>query len=98
MTNFAKWIDTFLDEKNIDLGHTFQIETPGQFWNTHLIPVECVVEAAKNVSPDEQLVIKHMLVRLDFYNQPVLPYLEHLATALVGALNDMGQSARASLN
>jgi hypothetical protein len=98
MSAFAKWIDTFLDEKGVDLDHTFTVETPGAFWNTHMIPVYVVVNAAKSVSAAEQAVIKTTLVKLDFLNQPVLPYFEHLAKALAVALNELGQEAKTSRN
>ncbi|OYN81881.1 hypothetical protein [Mycolicibacterium sphagni] len=87
MTAFGKWIDTFLDEKGVDLHHTFHIDTPdGGPWKWHSIPLEVVVEVAKGVSASEQMVIKNTLVRLDLCNQPVLPYFEHLAKALAEAV------------
>ncbi|WP_124712938.1 hypothetical protein [Mycolicibacterium nivoides] len=87
MSAFTKWIDTFLDEKDVNLDHTFVIETPGHQWESHLIPVAVVVEVAKSVSASEQLQIKNTLVRLDACNQPVLPYFEHLAKALAEAVD-----------
>ncbi|QBP29195.1 hypothetical protein KNU48_gp048 [Mycobacterium phage Silverleaf] len=87
MSAFAKWIDTFVDEKGLDLGHTFTISTPGHVWETHYIPLEVVIDIAKGVSANEQLTIKNTLVRLDVCNQPVLPYFEHLAKALAEAVS-----------
>ncbi|ADL71077.1 hypothetical protein SEQ_HALENA_125 [Mycobacterium phage Halena] len=87
MAAFAKWIDTFIEEKGLDPSHTFTIETPGGKWGTHFIPLEVVVDIAKGVSANEQLTIKNTLVRLDVCNQPVLPYFEHLAKALAEAVS-----------
>lgn len=88
MSAFATWLDTFLDEKGIDPeSYTFIVETPGKFWDTHIIPLESVIAAAKGVSAAEQLVIKNTLVKLDFCNQPVVPYFQHLANALAEAFD-----------
>lgn len=91
MSAFATWLDTFVEEKNLDTDHLFTVETTGGFWNQHLIPLAVVMAAAKGVSASEQLIIKNTLVRLDLCNAPVMPYFEHLAKALAEVFKDTPQ-------
>lgn len=77
---FNKWLDTFIEEKEIDLEQTFEIETSATW---HLMPVGVVIEHIKIAPVHEQQAIKHMLVKLDFYNANIVDYFKHLATALV---------------
>ena len=80
---FASWLDTFVDEKGLDVdGEIFEIET-SDFWGEHMVPLAVVIEAAKNASPREQAAIKNILVQIDFRNGSVLHFFEHLAKGLV---------------
>ena len=78
MTEFEKWLDRFVDEKDLDRGHVFEVE--GTQWN--LIPLEVVLEHCAIAPDEEQAAIKEMLVKLDFHNADVLGYFEHLAQAI----------------
>jgi len=80
MSAFDKWLDTFIEEKEIDLDENFEIETKD---NLHIFDYAFVVEAIKQTSPAEQKKIKNMIVRLDFFNKDIRHYLRHLAQALV---------------
>lgn len=81
MTVFEKWLDTFIEEKGIDLEeNTFEIEHNGEL---HLVESGFVVELIKKASKPEQATIKNQLVRIDFVNAPVIPYLKHLATCYI---------------
>jgi hypothetical protein len=44
MTNkeFCTWLDTFVEEKGIDLERTFEVE--GKDWGLNIIPVGVIVE------------------------------------------------------
>lgn len=78
-TAFGRWLDTFLSEKGIDMEETLTAEGPsGPNW----IPVGCLVTMMKNAPKHEQAGIKTMMVRIDFANAPVRPYLTHLARAV----------------
>lgn len=77
--NFKNWIDTFIDEKGIDLEHTFTV--PGE-WGDNLIPVGCVIDAMKQAPDDERSMIKRTLVAIDFNNGSVLHFLEYMAKAI----------------
>lgn len=78
--NFSQWIDTFIEEKGIDLEHRFNVKGPKWGWNS--IPIGCVVEALKDAPKHEQSAVKSMLVKLDFLNMKIVPYFEHLAKAI----------------
>ena len=78
--NFTKWIDTLIEEKDIDTEATFEIETETDW---HLMPYGVVIEAIKSAPNREQAAIKNMMVRIDFANGDIKDYLRHLAQALV---------------
>lgn len=79
---FAKWIDTFLEEKGIEGDDMIVAEGPS---GANHIPIECLVEAMKAAPAGEQDGIKAMLVRIDYDapgRQAVLDYLAHLGRAI----------------
>lgn len=76
---FERWLDTFIDEKEINTEELFEVEGES---GTNLIPLACVLDAIKSTSKVEQQAIKIMLVKLDFINADCLGYFKHLAQAL----------------
>lgn len=78
-TAFQKWIDTFFEEKNIDLETI--IEIPGES-GVNLIPVKCVLDTIKSTSKKEQKEIKKIFVMIDFKNGDILHFVKHLAQAI----------------
>ena len=76
---FTEWFDTFIEEKGIDLEEAFTVEGES---GTNFMTVGMVVEAIKSAPIAEQQAIKSMIVRLDFANQPIVPYFKHLAQAI----------------
>lgn len=76
---FKTWINTFLSEKGIDLETILEAEGPS---GMNSIPVGCLVDMMIGAPKHEQAGIKTMLVKIDFRNAPVLPYLNHLAKAV----------------
>ena len=79
MKNFAKWIDTLVYEKGIDLELVHEIDGPsGPNW----MPLAVVVEAIKAAPSVEQRAIRNKLVLIDFRNASVEAFLLHLARAL----------------
>ena len=76
---FAKWIDTFNDEKGIDLEARVTVEGAS---GMNSIPIGAVVDAIKAAPAHEQAGIKRMIVRLDFLNKSVVDYYRHLAQAI----------------
>ena len=77
--SFNKWLDTFVEEKGIDLEQILEIKTEN---NTHYFEVGNVIENIKATTPEEQEEIKNMIVKIDFYNGDVVDYFKHLAQAL----------------
>lgn len=76
---FARWLDTFLDEKGIDSEELVEAEGPS---GTNIIPVGCLVELMKTAPEHEQRGLKDTMVRIDFVNGDVRRYLTHLAKAV----------------
>ena len=76
---FARWLDTFLSEKGIDLEQYFSVEGPT---GGNIMPYGVVVEHMKIAPAHEQSAIKTMLVKIDFMNADVRRYLRHLGQAI----------------
>lgn len=76
---FAKWLDTFLEEKGIDLEQGFEVEGPS---GVNYMTVETVVIAMKSANANEQNGIKTVFVRIDFANGDVLDFIKHLGKAI----------------
>ena len=77
---FNKWIDRFIEEKNIDRYEMFTIEKNG---NMHIFEFGHIIDIMKITSIKEQEEIKNNLIRIDFINGDVRGYLKHLANALI---------------
>ena len=77
---FNSWLDTFIEEKGIDLGQILEVKTDK---NTHYFEVGNIIENIKATTPEEQEEIKKMIIKIDFYNGDVVDYFKHLAQALV---------------
>ena len=73
------YFDRFFEEKEIPY-QMFEIEHGD---TVHFIDTDVVIEGIKNAPPAEQAQIRDMLVKLDFHNAPIVPFLEHLAGAMV---------------
>ena len=76
---FTKWLDTFLAEKNIDLGMTLTVEGPS---GPNHMEVAHVVAAIKSANATEQAGIKTTMVKIDFANGDVMHFIKHLAKAI----------------
>ena len=78
--SFEKWLDTFIEEKGIDINDTISIESDS---NSHIFEIGNIIENIKVAPTNEQAKIKDMLVKIDFNNGSVIDYFRHLALALV---------------
>lgn len=78
--NFNKWLDTLIEEKNLNTEHVFEKE--GTEWGINYIPLSVVIENIKATSQEEKRQIKNILVAIDFKNGDVMHFFEHLAGAL----------------
>lgn len=77
--SFSKWLDTFIEEKGIDLNVVIEITTNN---DTHFFEIGNIVENIKATTREEQTEIKDMIVKIDFHNGDVIDYFKHLAKAL----------------
>ena len=77
--NFNKWLDTLIEEKEIDLRDHFEIEKDEQL---HIFDYGYIVEAIKLAPTHEKKAIQNMIVRIDFANGDITHYFRHLAQAL----------------
>ncbi len=77
---FNKWLDTLIEEKEID-PDAFVFEKSGPS-GVNFIPLAVVLEAIKGAPKHEQKGIQTMLVKIDFMNGNIVDYFNHLASAL----------------
>jgi len=77
---FNQWLDTFIEEKGIDLEQSF--ETEGPEWGTNVIPYGVIVERIKIAPPAEKAKIKDIIVKIDFKNGDILHFFRHLGKAI----------------
>lgn len=75
-SDFENWLDTFIEEKGIDLNQIIEIKTDN---NTHFFEIGNIVDNIKVTTKEEQAKIKDMIVKIDFNNGNVVDYFEHLA-------------------
>jgi hypothetical protein len=79
MNNFNNWLDTFIDEKNININDTFEINKNGTL---NIISYGSIIDHIKITSKQEQEQIKKTIVKIDFFNGDVLHFFRHLGQAL----------------
>lgn len=78
--DFNKWLDTFIEEKEIDLEESFEVEGPE--WGTNIMSYGVIIEHIKIAPTHEQKAIKDMIVKIDFQNGDVKHFFRHLAKAI----------------
>lgn len=79
MTNFAHWLDTFVDEKGLDREHLIEADGPS---GTNIIPLDVLLAHFKRATPGDQAGIKAAVVRIDFMNGDILHFFRHVAGAI----------------
>ena len=77
--NFNQWINTLIEEKQIDTETVIEVEGD---WGTNYMPLEVIVDAIKSAPAHERAAIKTMLVKIDFVNGNIVDYFTHLAQAI----------------
>ena len=78
--NFNNWLDTFINEKDLDLEHLFEVEGPE--WGANMIPLGCVIEVLKAMPTDIKAKAKFAIIKDDFNNKDPLAFFNHLATGM----------------
>ena len=76
---FEQWIDTLVEEKEMDPEQILEVEGPS---GLNQIPLGVVIEAIKTAPAHEQKAIKEVVVWLDFLNADIVRYFRHLAQAI----------------
>ena len=74
---FEKWLDTLVEEKNLDIEHVFEYKGP--VWGMNMIPLGCVIEQIKAFHPKTQQMTKSRLVEIDFKNGDVMHFFGYIA-------------------
>mgnify|MGYP001297475073 FL=1 len=87
---FNKWFDTFIEEKGIDTGFTFEFDEAGMF---HLVETAVVIDWVKKLDPETKAKIKNNFVKIDFVNGNVMHFMEFMAKGMIKATNTMKGAA-----
>jgi len=77
--NFKNWLETFIEEKGLNMAATFEVEGAS---GTNFFSYEVIKEHMLIASKEEQAQIKNVLVMIDFKNGDVLDFFRHLGKAL----------------
>lgn len=78
--NFNKWLDTFIEEKELDLEFYFEVNGPE--WGNNMIPLGAVVEMLKAMPKDVKEKAKFAIIRDDFKNKNPLEFFEYVAAGM----------------
>ena len=77
---FKEWLNTFIDESDLDRSHVFEIDHDGKI---HLMDFRGVVDSILSLPAEYQLKIKDKLVGINFHNGDILHYLNHVAEGFI---------------
>lgn len=79
--NFTKWLETLINEKELDRNQTFEFVAENGTWN--LMPLGVVEEfMSQSMSRSEQAQAKTTLVKIDFLNGSVMHFFEYIAKGI----------------
>ena len=76
---FNTWIDTFVEEKGLDLDHTFEVEGAS---GTNWISVAVVVEFFKSLPATVQNQVKTKIVEVDYHNGDMMHFFKFAAKGM----------------
>ena len=76
---YNKWLNTLVEEKELDVDHTFEVEGAS---GPNFIPLAVVIEHIKIATKREQDEIKNTLVLIDFANGDMMHFFNYLAKAI----------------
>ena len=83
MNEFNKWLDVFIEEKEIDLERVYEF-TVNDVWN--YMPIGVVIEFIKQRPDMTKQMIKDTLVKIDFLNGDIHDFLKYLAIGSIKRL------------
>ena len=85
-SNFNNWIDTLIEEKEIDLNHIFTVS--GEY-NEHIIEVSNVIQHMKqNFNEEDKYKCYDKLVKIDFKNGNIYHFLGFVAQFMAIKLDE----------
>ena len=77
---FDKWLDTLIEEKELDKEHLFEWDTDdGTF---HIMGLDFVLNHLKGLKPEFQMNVKNKIVQIDFYNGDLLHFFKYIARGI----------------
>lgn len=77
--DFRTWIDTFLEEKDVCMEHSFNFDYNGGFID---ISLEQIIEQVCISDADAQKAVKHYLVQIDSANRDVMHFFKFLGRGM----------------
>ena len=77
---FKQWLDTLIDEKELNRNHIFKIEYEGTI---HLMKFQALIESIIALPEKHQNKIKDKLVAINVRNGDYMHYLNYVAEALI---------------
>lgn len=80
--DFNTWLDTFVEEKGLDLNHTYNV-THKVNGVLHMVELRVLIGYIKSASKGEKKGIKNNFVMIDFKNGDVHHFFKFLANAYV---------------
>ena len=79
MTNFANWLDTFVEEKGINTEQILEVNGRS---GINFIPVFAVINQMKAFDTNTQEIARTRLVQIDFKNGDVLHFIKYIAVKM----------------
>lgn len=76
MMTFEKWLDTYVDEKGLDIHHWFEVNGHS---GVNFIPLGSVIDVINSFPPETQAAAKNHIVADDFSNRDPLKFFEYIA-------------------
>jgi len=76
----SQYFDTFFAEKEIPYTSWALEDDQGM---THIVDSAVIIEAIKAAPEHEQVEIRNVLTKLDFYNANITDFLKHLAQGMI---------------
>ena len=80
MTNLSQYFENFFSEKEIPYT-SWELEDHQGV--THIIDSDVIIETIKVAPEHEQVEIRNVLTKLDFYNADITDFLKHLAQGMI---------------
>ena len=77
---FEKWLDTFIDEKELDRNYVFEIKYED---TTHLMKFKALTESIIALPEKHRKKIKNKLIAINIRNGNFMDFLNYVAEALI---------------